>query len=62
MAININSGINVLAKIPNIDVKYGPYASRQLAFEILGPEGYDCLCIGLTVGIQTLPGGPIEEY
>lgn len=62
MAINIGSGINVLARIPNIDVKYGPYPSREAAFEALGPSGYDCLCIGLTVAIQPEANGPVDEY
>lgn len=62
MAINIGSGINVLARIPNIDVKYGPYPSKQAAFEALGPAGYDCLCVGLTVAIQPIAEGPMTEY
>ena len=62
MAIPMGDSIFVARPIPSIDYKYGPFASIEEVFESLGPEGDDILCIGLTVGIQENPDGPVVEY
>lgn len=58
----INVGFPILAneKAPNVDHKYGLYSSKQEAFDYLGEDGLDMLCVGLTVGIMTENG--VEEY
>ena len=47
---------------PNLDFAYGPYSSVTEAFENVGPEGDDIAAVGMTVGIQEDPNGPIVEY
>ena len=59
---NIFGAVNSGTVIPNLDAKYGPYESVEAAFEYLGPDEEDIACIGLTVGIQPDPDGPITEY
>lgn len=58
--INVGFGILANEKTPNIDYKYGVYASKQEAFDYLGEDGLDVLAVGLTVGIMTENG--VEEY
>ena len=61
MAITTIGGtINSTAVTSNLDFKYGPYSSKQEAYNTLGPNGLDKLAIGLTVGI--LEDGAIREY
>ena len=61
MAITtIGGAINSTAVLPNLDYKYGPYSSKQEAYNTLGPNGVDKLAIGLTVGI--IEEGKIREY
>jgi hypothetical protein len=49
--IPLGGPIQVGASIPNIDVKYGPYTSKQDVIDTLGEEGMDVITQGLTVGI-----------
>jgi hypothetical protein len=61
MAITTIGGtINSTAVTSNLDYKYGPYSSKQEAYDTLGPNGVDKLAIGLTVGI--IEEGRIREY
>ena len=61
MAITtVGGAINSTAVLPNLDYKYGPYSSKQEAYNTLGPNGVDKLAIGLTVGI--IEEGKIREY
>lgn len=61
MAITTIGGtINSTAVTSNLDYKYGPYSSKQEAYNTLGPNGLDKLAIGLTVGI--VESGSITEY
>lgn len=52
----------VVKPYPNLDYSYGPYSSVAEAFEAVGPDGDDIAAVGLTVGIQTDPNGPVVEY
>lgn len=49
--VNLMDRLKVNRAVPNIDVKYGPYASKEEAFSILGVENMDVLSEGLTIGI-----------
>ncbi len=60
--MNLRGAINIPQSIPNVDAKYGPYESVEEAWELLGPDEDDVACVGLTVGIQEDPDGPIVEY
>ena len=61
MAITTIGGtINSTAVTSNLDFKYGPYSSKQEAYNTLGPNGLDKLALGLTVGI--IEDGVIREY
>ena len=62
MAIGFKDKLYVNRPCPNLDFKYGPYPSVEEAFELLGPDGDDIACIGLTVGIQASPDDPIVDY
>ena len=59
---NVAGAVYNLMSGPSIDAKYGPYESLEEAFDILGPDGDDIACIGLTIGIQPTPEDPITEY
>ena len=45
---------------PSLDHRWGPYNSKQEAFDFL--DDRDVLCIGLTVGIKDASTGKIDEY
>lgn len=62
MSVNIGSKIVLGNSVPSIDEKYGPYVSTQAAWERLGEDDLDCICIGLTVGIQPTASSPVVEY
>ena len=44
----------------SIDVRYGPYLSKQAVIDTLGENGMDVLAEGITVGI--IESGEIVEY
>ena len=48
------------ASKPSLDHRWGPYNSKQEAFDFL--DDRDVLCIGLTVGIKDASTGKIDEY
>ena len=48
------------ASKPSLDHRWGPYNSKQEAFDFL--DYRDVLCIGLTVGIKDASTGKIDEY
>ena len=48
------------ASKPSLDHRWGPYNSKQEAFDFL--DDRDVLCIGLTVGIKDASTGKIAEY
>ena len=48
------------ASKPSLDHRWGPYNSKQEAFDFLNDR--DVLCIGLTVGIKDASTGKIDEY
>ena len=48
------------ASKPSLDHRWGPYNSKQEAFNFL--DDRDVLCIGLTVGIKDASTGKIDEY
>lgn len=52
----------VVKPYPNLDYSYGPYSSVTEAFEAIGPDGDDIAAVGMTVGIQEDPDGPVVEY
>lgn len=62
MPINLREEVFVAKNTPTVDAKYGPWASKQEAFDSLGPDGDDVLAIGLTVGIQPTANDPVTEY
>ena len=45
---------------PSLDHRWGPYNSKQEAFDFL--DDRDVLCIGLTVGVKDASTGKIDEY
>ena len=47
--------------MPDIDERFGPYASIEAANTALGASGRDCITAGLTVGI-TQNDGSVKEY
>lgn len=49
--VNIGKQVYVGDNVPNIDAKYGPYASKEHAIETLGEDGMDVIAEGLTIGI-----------
>ena len=48
------------ASKPSLDHRWGPYNSKQEAFDFL--DDRDVLCIGLTVGVKDASTGKIDEY
>lgn len=58
--IAIGGRLNCSVKSASVDLKYGPYPSKQAAFETLGEDGMDALAVGLTVGIEE--DGKVVEY
>lgn len=48
------------ASKPSLDHRWGPYNSKQEAFDFL--DDRDVLCVGLTVGIKDASTGKIDEY
>lgn len=60
--LNINNGgIDTNKVMPDIDERFGPYASIEAANTALSASGRDCITAGLTVGI-TQGDGSVEEY
>ena len=57
-ATNITARINVMEAVPNVDINYGPYASKDDAIATL--RSVEAICQGLTVSI--LENGLTEEY
>lgn len=58
--IRIGEAIQVGKKIPSLDARYGPWDSKQACIDTLGPEDWDVISEGLTVGIKE--NGGVEEY
>lgn len=58
--IAIGKQLQLGKKVASLDAKYGPYASREAAYDALGPENMDVIAQGLTVGI--IENGEIVEY
>lgn len=60
--LNINNGgIDTNKVMPDIDERFGPYASIEAANAALGASGRNCITAGLTVGI-TQGDGSVKEY
>lgn len=60
--LNINNGgIDTNKVMPDIDERFGPYASIEAANTALGASGRNCITAGLTVGI-TQGDGSVKEY
>lgn len=58
--VNVMGRIKLNQAVANLDAKYGPYTSKEQAYETLGVNNMDVLAEGLTVGI--IEGGKIVEY
>ena len=58
--ITANNGgfLSTKEGLPNLDLRYGPYLSKNAAQSILGQD--ELICVGLTVGI--IQGNKIIEY
>lgn len=60
MPIILGDTLSLNASKPSLDHRWGPYNSKQEAFDFL--DDRDVLCIGLTVGIKDASTGKIDEY
>ena len=60
MPIILGDTLSLNASKPSLDHRWGPYNSKQEAFDFLNDR--DVLCIGLTVGIKDASTGKIDEY
>ena len=60
MPIILGDTLSLNASKPSLDHRWGPYNSKQEAFNFL--DDRDVLCIGLTVGIKDASTGKIDEY
>lgn len=58
---NVGFPLNIVETSPDVDFKYGPYASVEAALNALGENGSDCICAGLKFGV-TQSDGTIKEY
>lgn len=58
---NVGFPLNIVETSPDVDFKYGPYASVDEALNALGENGSDCICAGLKFGV-TQGDGTIKEY
>lgn len=58
--ISLGGKIQVGAAVANVDAKYGPYNSKNAAYNALGEGGMDVIAEGLTIGI--IENGRIVEY
>jgi len=58
--ITANNGgfLTTRSDLPNLDVRYGPYLSKNAAQSILAQD--ELICVGLTVGI--VEGSNVVEY
>ena len=60
MPIILGDTLSLNASKPSLDHRWGPYNSKQEAFDFL--DDRDVLCIGLTVGVKDASTGKIDEY
>lgn len=60
MPIILGDTLSLNTSKPSLDHRWGPYNSKQEAFDFL--DDRDVLCIGLTVGIKDASTGKIDEY
>ena len=60
MPIILGDTLSLNASKPSLDHRWGPYNSKQDAFDFLNDR--DVLCSGLTVGIKDASTGKIDEY
>ena len=60
MPIILGDTLSLNASKPSLDHRWGPYNSKQEAFDFL--DDRDVLRIGLTVGIKDASTGKIDEY